>query len=168
MNQKKNTRNSERNNHMLYAMYMMLGSSFRKASCQQHNYENKLATAYRRLKEADQVALEDTCIEFAERVLEKELPVSIFSSEVTALLKSDEEELGVAFVGEGFYLCVYALGDGPRYYFSYDFFQGSELAQSRAFPDWLLKKLAERKKKEEEAEKGGAGKKPASPEKKAV
>ncbi|GEM_PF-6888474 len=150
MNQKNNQKKMEQNNNMLYAMYMMLGSSFRKASCPRRNLENKLATAYRRLKEADQVALEDTCIGFAENVLEKELPESIFAEEVTVLLKSDEEELGTAFVGENFYLCVYAMKDGARYYLNYDFFQGGELAKSHPLPDWLIMKLAERKKREEQ------------------
>ena len=90
MNQKNNQKKMEQNNNMLYAMYMMLGSSFKKASCPRRNLENKLASAYRRLKEADQVALEDTCIGFAENVLEKELPKSIFAEEVTVLLKSDD------------------------------------------------------------------------------
>lgn len=65
-----------------YAMYMMLGSYFRKASCKNKLMEKKLYVQYLEQKEKKQIELEDICLRFIHKELLSHLPETFWERDV--------------------------------------------------------------------------------------
>ena len=68
-----------------YAMYMMLGSFFRKATCRSHVLENRLMLYYAELGSEKQYELEDTVLKTLEKKILPEILPLINKNEIEEL-----------------------------------------------------------------------------------
>lgn len=82
MAQKMNFTNNQK--ALEYAIYMMVGSYFKKAVCLNKAYEETLRVHYCEQKLDNQYHMEDQCIKYVESVLMEELPEDIWQEEVEA------------------------------------------------------------------------------------
>jgi len=73
-----------------YAIYMMVGSYFKKAKCTSPILEKKMKVQYAEQKADNQYRMEEICIRFAEEELVPKLPKGYLDSEVK-----------VRFLGQG-------------------------------------------------------------------
>lgn len=89
-----------------YAVYMMVTSYFKKATCNTKWQEKKLLLNYREQKRDFQYAVEDIAIKFARRVLRKNVDRSIWKQEVEVSLIGHESspQTRIRIVGKGFTL----------------------------------------------------------------
>lgn len=92
-----------------YAAYMMIGSYFKKAKCSHEMLEKSMRLQFMEQKKDDQYQLENACIEFAEEILLKELPLSYFDEEVIVrFIKTPQNNRELIFIGKSFVLKVIA------------------------------------------------------------
>lgn len=89
-----------------YAMYMMLGSYFRRATVTSHCALKTMYLYYAELGNEKQYAMEDIVIKFTENILRKELPEDIWEGEVKIFFRQEEQNTYVAFVGDKYTLVV--------------------------------------------------------------
>lgn len=89
-----------------YAMYMMLGSYFRRATVTSQCFIKTMYLYYAELGKEKQYALEDIVIKFTEKILRKELPEDIWEGEVKIFFRQEELNTYVAFVGDKYTLVV--------------------------------------------------------------
>ena len=115
--------------NLVFAVYMMIGSAFRKVHAFDPYQAKRLERRYQRAKEAEQLEVEEVALAYLSGVLRKELPQDLFEQEAGALLKTGEDEYGVAFAcTDGRMLCVYSSLEKNRYWLRYELYEGGEVA----------------------------------------
>lgn len=98
-----------------YAIYMIVGSCFDRTTCSNTLLEKKMRLQYLEQKTEQQYRMEDTCISFAENVLEKELPEEFWKREAKVSFHRNEGEPSeVRFSCGGYVLAVSRKGSGRR------------------------------------------------------
>ena len=138
---------------------MMMGSCFADARMYQKGLERKMAREYRECKLTDQIEMEEVAIAYAGKILEKQLPEEIFQEPVGVVIRTGQEELGTAFVGSSFALCVTFLPAGGQYYFFYDFYRKGNLelsgkmchVQTRQEKEWQKKRKDQKRRRRKAA-----------------
>lgn len=90
-----------------YTIYMIVGSYFKKAKCQNQFMETRLRINYLEEKVNSQYRMEEVCINYTEKKLRKELPGDIWDEEMKVYFVCDKDNMTyVAFVGEKYILCL--------------------------------------------------------------
>ena len=108
------TTNKNNQNAFNYAMYMMLGSYFKQMSAASDYYIKKMYLYYIELGKEKQYRLEDIVIDFAEKVLQCELPEEIWREQVKIFFREENDCICVAFVGDRYTLIVESNYRGKR------------------------------------------------------
>ena len=116
----KNTKNSNDTLAFDYAIYMIVGSYFRSTRCTGPIFEKKLRLHYCEQKLSSQYKMEERCISFAEKVLFKELPTSLLTSDVSvSFLPRKGKNSIIHFSCKEFSLVIFGKMSGCRATFSY-------------------------------------------------
>ena len=102
-----------------YAVYMMIGSYFRDMEAISECYIQKLYLYYVENKKERQYDFEDLAIDFAERVLQAELPAEIWKERVTVSFFVKDDKNYVVFQGARYTLVVENNSRGGRTKLSY-------------------------------------------------
>ena len=99
-----------------YAMYMMLGSYFDKATCKNKWQEKKMFFQYQEQKEKQQYMMEDICIRYIENELVPNLPKKFWQQEVTVKFRptSLDGVHDIQFHGKEYVLRVGGVYRGKR------------------------------------------------------
>lgn len=88
-----------------YAIYMIGGSYFEKASCSNTRLETRLRVQYMEQKQEKQVALEEECIKyFGEKLLKNKALDAVWKQSVDCEFTAH----GIRFLGDVYALCVTA------------------------------------------------------------
>lgn len=91
-----------------YAIYMIVGSYFRKTTCKNDLQEKRMRLHYCEQKVNNQYRMEDICISYVEKKLMKTLPKEIWDEEMAVKFITGKDGFTrVCFVGEKYnlYMC---------------------------------------------------------------
>ena len=90
-----------------YAIYMMVGSYFKKAACTSSILENNMRLQYVEQRLDNQYRMEDMCIRYAEHQLLSSTPANLWEEEVKVkVVKRSEDEMELRFMGSHYILVV--------------------------------------------------------------
>lgn len=84
----KNTNNTNNQIAFDYAIYMIVGSYFAKAKCNNPILEKRMRLHYCEQKLDNQYRMEESCIRYVEKILLKELPNQLWESEMQVSILS--------------------------------------------------------------------------------
>ena len=102
------TKNQENLN---YAIYMIGGSYFKKASCSNTRLETRLRVQYMEQKQEKQATLEEECIKyFEEKLLKNKALNDVWKQSVDCEFTAH----GIRFIGPEYALCVIAEDKGKE------------------------------------------------------
>ena len=106
---------------MEYILYMMAGSYFKQAECETEFLERKLDLYYQELKDKEQIAMEEQCINYIEKELFEELPTDIWDQRMEVLLvKTDADgPTDIRLVGDRYMLRLRVKYKGKKTEFFY-------------------------------------------------
>lgn len=92
---------SNNNKSIAYAIYMMMGSYFKKAVCKSEILRKNLLLVYAETKRDNQIRLEERCENYIENFIVPNVPDEIFQDMVEVYFVNNKETntLEVIFVG---------------------------------------------------------------------
>lgn len=104
---------------MIYCMYMMAGSYFRKTKCANPILEEKCRLQYLEMRTDDQYAMENKCENYLKNQVFAKLPKGMQDSEVSMeLYLYNEKQSEIRVVGDGFILrLLLTAGKGKNVHF---------------------------------------------------
>ena len=102
---------SKNQENINYAIYMIGGSYFKKASCSNTRLETRLRVQYMEQKQEKQAALEEKCIKyFEEKLLKNKALDDVWKQSVDCEFTAH----GIRFLGTEYALCVTAEAKGKE------------------------------------------------------
>lgn len=111
---------SKNQENLNYAIYMIGGSYFEKASCSNTRLETRLRVQYMEQKQEKQAALEEECIKYIEEKLLKNKALDdLWKQSVDCEFTAH----GIRFLGDVYALCVTAEDKGKEIKFSCHLFK---------------------------------------------
>lgn len=106
MNTTKNEKFTVNQNCFNYAVYMMLGSYFKKAEAASQYYIQKMYLYYTEQKKEKQYEFEDLVINFTENTLMRELPEDIWDEVMKVSFFKEEDRTCAVFAGRRYTVVV--------------------------------------------------------------
>lgn len=105
-----------------YAIYMMVGSYFKKAVCKNKMLEKSMRIQFLEQKEKKQYEMEDRCIRFIEKKMLPSIPDKFWNEEKEVHFKASEDGkiTHILFIGKSNVLEVHGIyaGDNAGLYYS--------------------------------------------------
>lgn len=91
-----------------YAIYMIVGSYFRKTTCKNDLQEKRMRLHYCEQKVNNQYRMEDICISYVEKKLMKTLPKEIWDEEMEVhFIFEKSGSVRILFVGKNYSLLIW-------------------------------------------------------------
>lgn len=116
-----NTIVSDANNSIAYAIYMIMGSYFKKAVCKSSLKEQQLKVIYAEQKRENQFKIEERCENYIENRIVPEVPSEIFEDMVEVKMKSLNNKVIVTFIGFDWQLSLSGENTGKGYMLEHHF-----------------------------------------------
>lgn len=119
---------SNSNDAIAYAIYMIVGSYFKKAVCLSPLKERQLKVVYCETKKDTQVKIEERCINYVDSRIVGVIPDDIFDDmvEVHFVPNKKEERLDVLFEGFNWKMAVWGTSSNRGIMFDYKFVSKDE------------------------------------------
>jgi len=127
---KANANNKLNNENFGYTIYMMVGSNYKKASCNNPFLEQRLRAQYWDMKEEKQLQMEDVVLSYMENVLKNEIPDSFWATSATVRFTTggSTEDAKVWFFAGNNILCIEGKFRGKNSTLTHQIFGKQKLA----------------------------------------
>lgn len=116
-----NVKNKSSSEAIAYAIYMIMGSYFKKAVCKSIIKEGQLRVAYSETKRDTQIKMEERCINYIDSRVLGVVPDEIFDDmvEVKFITNNEEHRIDVLFEGFDWKLRMWGITSNKGIMFDY-------------------------------------------------